>query len=182
MGRSHDSQVVFVVVACYTEIAIAASTSEVGMSHHQLDYRARMREGGFRVTPQRQLILDAICEGGGHTTLPEIYERVQAKAPDISRATVYRALDFFCQLGLVVAADIGGEHTVYEIAGTTRHHHLACRQCGQVEQVDPDIMEALFTQIEGEQGFKVDMDHVVLLGTCKRCLAASKKKTGRRQL
>jgi Fe2+ or Zn2+ uptake regulation protein len=170
------------VAACYTEIAIATSTSEVSMSHHQLDYRARMRESGFRATPQRQLILDAICEGGGHTTLAEIYERVQAKAPAISRATVYRALDFFCQLGLVVAADIGGEHTVYEIAGTTRHHHLACRQCGQVEQVDPELVETLFTQIESEQGFKVDMDHIVLLGTCKRCLTAPKKKAARRQL
>jgi Fe2+ or Zn2+ uptake regulation protein len=174
-------EVVFAVAACYTEIAIATSPSEASMSHHQLDYRARMRESGFRVTPQRQLILDAICEGGGHTTLPEIYERVQAKAPDISRATVYRALDFFCQLDLVVAADIGGEHTVYEIAGATRHHHLACRQCGQVQQVEPKVMETLFTQIENEQGFKVDMDHVVLLGTCKRCLAASKKKLARRK-
>ncbi len=150
------------------------------MPHQQLDYRARMREKGFRVTPQRQLILDAVCEGGGHTTLPEIYARVQAKAPDISRATVYRALDFFCKLGLVVAADIGGEHTVYEIAGTTRHHHLACRQCGQVEQADPDILENLFAQIESEQGFKVDMDHIVLLGVCKRCLAAAKKQASRR--
>jgi Fur family ferric uptake transcriptional regulator len=147
------------------------------MSHQQLDYRARMREGGFRVTPQRQLILDAICEGGGHTTLPEIYDRVQAKAPTISRATVYRTLDFFCRLGLVVAADIGCEHTVYEIAGVTRHHHLACRQCGQVEQLDPELIGALFAQIESEQGFKVDMDHIVLLGLCKQCLAASKKKT-----
>jgi Fe2+ or Zn2+ uptake regulation protein len=146
------------------------------MSHQQLDYRARMRESGFRVTPQRQLILDAICEGGGHTTLPDIYARVHAKTPDISRATVYRALDFFCQLGLVVAADIGGEHTVYEIAGATRHHHLACRQCGQVEQVDPEIMETLFTRIEGEQGFKVNTDHIVLMGTCKRCLASPKRK------
>ncbi len=146
------------------------------MSHQHLDYRARMRASGFRVTPLRQLILDAICEGGGHTTLPDIYARVRAKAPDISRATVYRALDFFCQLGLVVAADIGGEHTVYEIAGSTRHHHLACRQCGQVEQVDPGIMETLFAQVESEQGFKVDMDHVVLMGICKRCVAVSKKK------
>lgn len=146
------------------------------MSHQQLDYRARMRESGFRVTPQRQLILDAICEGGGHTTLPDIYARVHAKAPDISRATVYRALDFFCKLGLVVAADIGGEHTVYEIAGATRHHHLACRKCGQVEQVEPDIMDTLFATIESRQGFKVDMDHIVLLGICKRCLAAPKKK------
>jgi len=146
------------------------------MSHQQLDYRARMRESGFRVTPQRQLILDAICEGGGHTTLPDIYARVHAKAPDISRATVYRALDFFCKLGLVVAADIGGEHTVYEIAGATRHHHLACRKCGKVEQIDLQTMEALFVTVEREQGFKVDMDHIVLLGICKRCLAAPKKK------
>ena len=55
------------------------------MSHDQQVFANLVRERGFRLTPQRQIILDAICEGGGHTTPEEIYERVQAVAPAVNR-------------------------------------------------------------------------------------------------
>jgi len=137
------------------------------MSHHQLDYETRMRERGFRVTPQRQLILDAVCEGGGHTTIEEIYDRVQAKAPAINRATVYRSLDFFRELRLVVAAEIGG-CTVYEIANKP-HHHLVCRCCGAVQDFDGYHFEALSAHLRVEHGFQADLDHLVITGLCPRC-------------
>src|SRR3989304_4618580 len=99
------------------------------MPHHQWNYAALMRERGFRVTPQRQLILDAICEGDGHTTPDEIYERVRARTPHVNRATVYRTLDFLCEMRLVVAAQIGG-HMGFGIAGGGTHHHPASRHRG----------------------------------------------------
>ena len=139
------------------------------MSHNRRDYASLMRERGFRVTPQRQLILDAICEGGGHTTLDEIYGRVQAKSNAVNRATVYRALDFLCELRLVVAADIGGGRMVYEIAGDTPHHHLVCRTCGQVEQISHNTVKGLFAKVEREQHFHIDMDHLALFGLCPKC-------------
>src|SRR3972149_11937734 len=101
------------------------------MSHQRWDYAALMRERGFRVTPQRQLILDAIGGGGGHTTPEEVYERVRAKSPAVNRATVYRTLDFLCELRLVVAADVGNRRMGYKIAGDTPHHHLICRTRGE---------------------------------------------------
>ncbi|MBI5829006.1 MAG: transcriptional repressor [Chloroflexi bacterium] len=128
-----------------------------------------MREHGYRVTLQRQLILDAVCEGRGHTTFKEIYERARAKAPTINRTTVYRTLNFLCELRLVVAADIGNGRRVYEIAGDTPHHHLVCRRCGRVEQISHDVVRALLAAIERKSRFKVDMDHLVLLGLCPKC-------------
>ena len=138
------------------------------MSHHRWDYAALMREQGFRVTPQRQLILDAICAGDGHTTPDEVYGRVRAKTPHVNRATVYRNLDFLCEMRLVVAAQIGG-HMVYEIAGDAPHHHLVCRDCNQVEQISHKTVKALFDKIEREQKFRVDMDHLALFGLCQKC-------------
>jgi len=138
------------------------------MSHHRWDYAALMREQGFRVTPQRQLILDAICAGDGHTTPDEIYARVRVKTPHLNRATVYRNLDFLCEMRLVVAAQIGG-HMVYEIAGDTPHHHLVCRNCDKVEQISHETVKALFDKIEREQKFTVDMDHLALFGLCQKC-------------
>ena len=138
------------------------------MSHQRWDYAALMRERGFRVTPQRQLILDAICAGDGHTTPDEIYARVRVKTPHLNRATVYRNLDFLCEMRLVVAAQIGG-HMVYEIAGDAPHHHLVCRNCNQVEQISHKTVKALFDKIEREQKFRVDMDHLALFGLCQKC-------------
>ncbi|MFN8498101.1 MAG: Fur family transcriptional regulator [Anaerolineae bacterium] len=139
------------------------------MSHQHTNYAAEMRKRGYRVTPQRQLILDAICEAGGHTTPEEIYNRVQAKSSAINRATVYRTLDFLCQMRLVVAAHVGGGSMVYELAGERPHHHLICRVCGQTASIGHDMVEKWFAQVEQATAFAVDMDHLVLFGLCEQC-------------
>jgi Fur family ferric uptake transcriptional regulator len=147
------------------------------MSHHLLNYPARLRARGFRVTPQRQLILDAICEGHGHTTLEEIAARVQAKAPSLSRATVYRTLDFLCKMQLVVAAQIGG-HWVYEIAGQTPHHHLICRACGAEIDLPHEEVKAFYAEIERSQHFSVETEHLALVGLCAECRRTGEPSPG----
>jgi Fur family ferric uptake transcriptional regulator len=149
------------------------------MTHHLLNYATRLREHGLRLTPQREMILDAICEGDGHTTFDKIYARLHAKAPAINQATVYRALKLFCDLGLVVAADLGDHKTVYEIASVTPHHHLVCRACGQVEQIDHAALASLFAAFEREQRFTPDVNHLVLFGYCRRCCPTRKPKGDR---
>lgn len=139
------------------------------MTHQRLDINSIIHEHGYRLTPQRQFILDAICESGGHTTVEQIYQRVHTIAPSINLATVYRTLDFLCELRLVVAADIGGGRMVYEIAGEIPHHHLVCRQCGKVESISHETVVSLFSKIEQEQQFTVDMDHLALFGLCQNC-------------
>lgn len=141
------------------------------MSHTRHDYAKMMRERGFRVTPQRQLILDAICAAGQHTTFDEIYARVQRTSTAVNRATVYRALNFLCELHLVVGADLGGGHMVYEIAGDTPHHHLVCRRCGTQHNVAHKTMKGLFARFAREQAFHVDLEHVALPGLCAGCYA-----------
>jgi len=143
------------------------------MSHTRHDYAALMRQKGFRVTPQRQIILDAICEGGGHTTFDEIYSRVQARSDAVNRATIYRTLDFLTELRLVVAADVGDGRTVYEIAGDTPHHHLVCLNCRQVSQIGHEAVQELFARIEREQGFHIETNHLALFGYCPGCQDAS---------
>src|SRR5262245_9187430 len=103
----------------------------LNMTHFDIDYVSIIHNAGHRVTPQRLLILDAVCEGGGHTTLGEIYARARVVDPSLDRSTLYRTLKFFVELGLVVAADMGDGETYYEIAKPHPHHHLVCRRCGK---------------------------------------------------
>lgn len=122
------------------------------------------------------MILDAICAGGGHTTPEEIYGRVHRRNAAVSRATVYRTVEFLCELRLVVAAQIGGQ-MYYEIATETPHHHLVCRQCNVVEAINHAAVAGLFDQIAHERQFLVDMDHLTLFGLCRRCQRTAKQRT-----
>ncbi len=130
--------------------------------------RSRVRGEGRRITLQRQLILDAIRAAGGHVTPNEILRCVSTKMPAVNRTTVYRNLDFLCEMRMVVAAQIGGR-MVYEIAGDEPHHHLVCRHCDRIELIGPKAVKTFFSRIRREQRFSVDMDHLTLFGLCRKC-------------
>lgn len=132
------------------------------------DSAKTVRERGFRFTPQRQYILDAICESGGHITPDDIYRRVKAKLPTVNRATVYRNVDFLCEIRLVVAAQIGRK-MYYEMADSDPHHHLVCRNCNDIVEIKHNTVKGLFSKIQREASFQVDMDHLVLFGLCEHC-------------
>jgi Fur family ferric uptake transcriptional regulator len=149
------------------------------MCHDRLNYVERMHAQGYRVTPQRQMILDAICAGCGHTTFEDILRRAQAQAPTLNRATLYRTLDFLCRLRLVVALEWDGQ-TYYEIAGESPHHHLVCRVCGQMQALDNRLLDQLIEAVRRQHRFAIDMDHVALLGLCEQCNPAAGSGTGAR--
>ncbi|MBI4772507.1 MAG: transcriptional repressor [Chloroflexi bacterium] len=141
------------------------------MSHNQTEFARLARAQGFRVTPQRQMILDSVCEGGGHCTPEDIYERVRRRAPAVNRATVYRTLEFLCDLRLVVAIQIGRQ-MLYEVAGEQAHHHLVCRNCNRLQDLDCEAVAALCERVTRERGFVVDMEHLALTGLCRTCREA----------
>jgi Fe2+ or Zn2+ uptake regulation protein len=142
------------------------------MSHNTLDYASRIREQGYRLTPQREIILDVLCEIGRHATVGELYDQVQKRAPAIDRATIYRAMKFFCDLQLVVCADLDGT-TVYEIAGRTPHHHLVCRNCGSIQSFSDYRFHDLLRHLKEEYRFRAVIDHLTISGLCGDCLQTS---------
>ena len=141
------------------------------MTDQHSTIREAIRRRGFRVTPQRELILTAVREGGGHSTPEAIFERVSRQAPSLSRATVYRTLDFLAEQHLITCADLGLGSKVYEIAAEHPHHHLVCEACGEVQQIDHAVARKFFRQIEDEFRFRVTTDHLALFGLCSHCAA-----------
>ena len=141
------------------------------MSHYNIDYVQKIRERGYRMTPQRQIVLDTVCEQGGHATASQIYEQVNARQPAINRATVYRILDFLCDMQLVAKADIGGQ-TVFELVGDSPHHQLVCRQCHHVASLDDYHFEALSAHLLEQHNFAADLSHLAITGLCAECRQA----------
>jgi Fur family ferric uptake transcriptional regulator len=137
---------------------------------HQLKHA--VRTNGFRLTPQRQLVLDALEECGGHCTPDQVHERVRAISPYISRATVYRTLEFLVRLGLITVAQIKDNVTVYEVRSQTPHHHLICQQCDCERIVAHEMIEPFFAQLEHSFDFDIRTDHLMLFGVCEVCRRA----------
>ncbi len=139
------------------------------MSHDQQDFAGQLRQKGYRLTTQRQIVLDALCALGRHATASDVYEQLQATHPGVDRATVYRSLHLFQELGLVVTA--GNNHqTVFEIAAPHPHHHLVCKQCGTELSLDGRHFDTLAQQLLAEYGFAADLRHLTLTGICQQCL------------
>ncbi|HEY4721917.1 MAG TPA: transcriptional repressor [Anaerolineae bacterium] len=139
-----------------------------------VDFANKLHSEGYRLTPQRQLILEAVRKAGGHLTPDQVYARVHTQHPAISRATIYRTLDFLCEMRLAVAMQWDGQ-TYYEIAGEQPHHHLICRTCGGIEELAPGLVDSFVEAVSHKQRFTIDMDHIALFGLCEPCRASEKK-------
>jgi Fur family transcriptional regulator, ferric uptake regulator len=139
------------------------------MSHETMDYEGVLHAAGHRVTPQRVMILDAVCDGGGHTTLKQVYTRVTHMDDTIDRSSIYRTLKLFVELGLVVSAETSAGGTVYEIPKPKPHHHLVCRVCGKEEEIGQEALAGTLAFVRERYGFAVDREHLVLTGVCRDC-------------
>lgn len=139
------------------------------MTHHQVDLENLLHDQGYRVTPQRQLVLDAVCEIGDHARPEEIYETVHEKAPAVHRVTVYRTLKLLCKLGLITETVAAEGYHVYEIASEQPHHHLVCRQCGiDIEFANLDYSEFVGV-LQRQHNFLIETTHLTLSGLCQEC-------------
>lgn len=143
------------------------------MSHEDKDYIHLLRSRGYRVTPQRLIVLDAVCDYKGHATLPQIHSRVNEFDPTIDLSTIYRSLNVLREVGLVVESEIEGVGKVYRVSGESDHHHLVCITCGAILNISPDAIDQLAAILNDEYEFDLQADHLVLNGYCKSCRGSS---------
>jgi len=128
------------------------------------DWRSRLRAQGYRLTPQRELILAAV-ERLQHATPDEIFAEVSTQSTAINISTVYRTLEVLEQLGLVRHLHLSDRAPTYHsVSAGPVHFHLTCRNCGQVISVDEVKAEKFVERLRVEQGFLVDIAHLTIFG------------------
>jgi Fur family ferric uptake transcriptional regulator len=135
------------------------------------DLVAILRARGQRMTPQRQLILEAVQSIDGHISAEAVHSRVAARFPQVNISTVYRTLELLQELGLVTHTHFDDGIAKYHRAEEGLHQHLACRACGFEKELDLAILEPLARQLAQEYGFELDLSHFALVGRCRRCAA-----------
>lgn len=138
------------------------------MTHNLLHWESVLKRAGYRVTKQREVILDAVCSGAGHVSFDDILLRSKQRDRVVDRSTVYRALRLFTDLGLIVEAKIEGE-TLYEVTKVAHHHHLVCRVCGAEREVTDEAIQGIVDHVLVAHRFRVSTDHLLLYGVCEAC-------------
>jgi Fe2+ or Zn2+ uptake regulation protein len=137
----------------------------------ELAFTEALRERGQRVTPQRLVIARVLEEMQRHATAEVVFGEVGRRVPGVSLPTVYATLELLEELGLVRRVATEGGAVVYD-PRTDEHHHLACRRCGAIIDVDADVEAGALLAAARGAGFTPDHTQVVIRGLCAECSAA----------
>jgi len=134
----------------------------------EADWREALREKGYRLTPQRELILAAVDELG-HATPDEVLASVQQHASTINASTVYRTLEVLEELGLVRHAHLSDRAPTYHSTRGHEHFHLVCRGCHKVVSADAGDAEPFVESLGTRYAFTPDLGHLTVFGRCHDC-------------
>lgn len=138
----------------------------------------QLRVRGFRLTPQREMVLSVMHQIEGFATAEEIHTRVQEHSSSVDISTVYRTLELLQGFQLVSWVELDDELRRYELLGLHGPHlHLACQSCGKVLGIDVEEVQSLVDHLAATHGFQAELDHVTIPGLCRDCQAAGNQAT-----
>ncbi len=132
------------------------------------EYAPKLRQRGYRMTPQRLAILHVLHHSAKHLTPSEVYQSALKQLPSLTEPKVYRTLEFLAENGLARPSQNRKGRISYEIAGH-EHHHIICRSCGKEMEVSHALFKSLYKKIEAESGYQITDSHLTFFGLCEKC-------------
>lgn len=124
---------------------------------------------GYRLTPQRMLVLQAVNESSGHISADEIFSSVRSHFPNVSLSTIYRTLDLLEEIGLVTKSDLGAGRVQYHRSDEADHHHLVCQRCGRIVDLNEQELAPVWEAFRQRHKFRVCQRHMAIFGYCEQC-------------
>jgi Fur family transcriptional regulator, stress-responsive regulator len=134
------------------------------------DYAEQLRTADLRVTRPRLAVLEAV-QTNPHADTESIFGAVRAHLPEVSRQAVYDVLAALTVVGLVRRIQPSGSVARYESRVGDNHHHIVCRTCGVIADVDCAVGEAPCLTASDDNGFLLDEAEVIYWGLCQDCSA-----------
>jgi Fur family ferric uptake transcriptional regulator len=131
----------------------------------------RLRDAGHKLTEARLTVLRALEASGGHMTSAEVLDQVSALAPNIGRASVFRALDLFTRLGIIRPTYVDSSATpTYVLLPDGHHHHIICTNCNRVIEFEDCHLTALADELEARLHVRLTGHLLEFYGLCDRCV------------
>jgi len=127
-----------------------------------------LRNKGFKVTPQRLAVYEALANTTAHPNAEILYGKLRPKYPSMSFATVYKTVEILSQLGLITVLNTGEGSSRYD-ADMTNHSHIQCSVCGCVDDVKHLSVTGLDEQVAADTGYEVQGQQFYFFGVCANC-------------
>lgn len=141
--------------------------------------RKKLHDAGYKLTPQREATTLVLLENEkDHLSAEEIYMLVKQKSPEIGLATVYRTLEMLNELQIVDKISFTDGLARYDMrkeGAKHFHHHLLCLECGNIEEVEEDLLVEVERVVEKKYHFLVKDHRLTFHGICEDCQKAGKK-------
>ena len=134
--------------------------------HHA---RATLKEQGYRLTPQRTAVWEALRGAGTHMTAEEVAGATRLRLPGIDTSTVYRTLELLVSLDLVTETKLGSARSYFEVSPDPGHHHFVCERCGAVGHFGDELFAPLYQALEIGDGFTPTRARATVFGVCRQC-------------
>lgn len=135
-----------------------------------------LRGAALRVTRQRMAVLTAV-HAHPHADTGSLVDAVRRDLPDVSQQAVYDVLHALTAAGLVRRIQPSGSVARYEARVGDNHHHLVCRTCGAIADVDCAVGDAPCLVASHDQGYSIDEAEVTYWGVCPQCASATATPT-----
>ncbi len=129
----------------------------------------RLREDGYRITPQRIALLDLLSSSEEHLSAAQIHEKLQERFPTMSLATVYKTLDLLKEMGEVLELGFRDDDNRYDGHDPSPHPHMICTRCRRIIDLDVEKFEALAQEVVASSGFQVVSYRLDFFGICLDC-------------
>ncbi|MDK2934788.1 MAG: Fur family transcriptional regulator, ferric uptake regulator [Clostridiales bacterium] len=143
------------------------------MQNTKVDLKQQLNDRGYRITPQRKAILDIFSmQVGKHLSCEELFKLVRENYPGIGLSTIYRTLPLLEKMGLLNKIILEDGFVRYELNNPQEqhlHHHLICIACGDISEVQEDMLEGLERQIHRNNRFIIKNHSVKFYGYCEKC-------------
>lgn len=128
-----------------------------------------LRQRGYRITPQREMVIETIAHSDQHLSAEDIYDKVEKRAHSTNLATVYRTMDLLWKEGFARRSILSGGKTVYATYQHGPHIHLVCRRCNHVIEANLEVLGALEEELRTRYNFSPDLNHLAVFGCCEDC-------------
>jgi Fur family ferric uptake transcriptional regulator len=128
-----------------------------------------LKEKGYRLTPQRLMVLSALHSVDTHISAEDIYAQVKAKYQYANISTVYRTLDLLKELKLITEIDLDDGCIRYHLTEKGHHHHLVCSNCGKMIDLPESTLLKLSETLARDYKFQADLKHLAVFGICSDC-------------
>ena len=137
------------------------------LAYRDIDDVARaLREAGGRFSAARRRVLEALF--AAEAPLP-----AEAVAPGLDRASVYRALEYLEELGVVRHVHLGHSPGLYALTGGAEREYLTCERCHRITALEAERLDEVRDLIEAQFGYRARFSHFPIVGLCADCAAAT---------